>query len=78
MLEYFISVHNENVEEGKPSAWVTHGSCQIIYILHIVSTGYMVAIKIIIINLNEFHLGLFICGGIWREVWQIWGPLGME
>lgn len=27
----------------------------------------MGAIKIIIINLNEFHLELFICGGIWRE-----------
>jgi len=47
---------SQNMEEGKPSTWVTHGLCQIIYILHIVSTGYMVAIKIIIINLNEFHL----------------------
>lgn len=34
------------MEEVKPSTWVTHGLCQIIYILHIVSTGYMVAIKI--------------------------------
>ena len=66
------------MDEGKPSNWVTYGLCQIIYIPHIVSTGYMVAIKIIIINLNEFHLELFICGGIWREVWQIRRPLGMK
>lgn len=59
--------------EGKPSTWVTYGLCQIIYILYIVSTGYMVAIKIIIINLNEFHMELFICERIWREAWQIRG-----
>lgn len=38
----------------------------------------MVAIKIIIINLNEFHLKLFISRGIWKEVRQNRGPLGMK
>lgn len=37
-----------------------------------------VAIKIIIINQNEFHLELFICGGIWREVWADQGASGNE
>lgn len=66
----------KNMEEGKPSR--THGLCQIIYILHIVSTGYMVAIKIIIINLNEFQFWDYLSARIWREAWQIWGPWEME
>lgn len=68
--EYFstnsLSAKNR-ARKAEASTWVAYGLCQIIYILYIASAGSMVAIKIILINLNESHLELFICRGIWIE-----------